>query len=83
MLTVFNPKECLVEGVGASSPPGEEQAEADGLEHSAHGADGNGIKGPLLGEDLTDELFMACKRLVNEVKQEKSACRENIHQERS
>lgn len=49
----------LVEGVGTGSPPGEEQAKADGLEHAGHGANGNGIEGTLLGEDLADELLVA------------------------
>jgi hypothetical protein len=46
----------LVEGVGAGSPVGEEQAEADGLEDTGNGADGNGVKRTLLGEDLGDNL---------------------------
>ena len=49
----------LVEGVGTGSPPGEEQAQADGLEHAGHSANGNCIEGTLLGEDLADELLVA------------------------
>ena len=47
----------LVEGVGAGSPVGEEQAETDSLEDAAHGADGNGISRTLLGDDLGDDLM--------------------------
>lgn len=54
--------ESLVEGVGASSPPGQEQAESDGLEDSGYRANGNGIKRTLLGEDLADELLIVVKR---------------------
>ena len=46
----------LVEGVGAGSPVGEEQAEADGLEDTGKGANGDGVKRTLLGEDLGNEL---------------------------
>jgi hypothetical protein len=54
-------RECLVEGVGASSPPGQEQAETDGLEYPGYSTHGNGIKRSLLGEDLADELLIASK----------------------
>lgn len=40
----------LVEGVGAGSPPGEEQRQADGLEDLGRRADGDRVDGPLLGE---------------------------------
>jgi hypothetical protein len=46
----------LVEGVGAGSPVGEEQAEADSLKDTGNGADSNGVKRTLLGEDLGDNL---------------------------
>jgi hypothetical protein len=46
----------LVEGVGAGSPVGEEQAEPDGLEHAGEGTDGNGVHGTLLGDNLGDDL---------------------------
>lgn len=39
-----------------SSPPGEEQAEANGLEDASKGTDGDGVHGALLSEDLRDEL---------------------------
>jgi hypothetical protein len=48
---------CLVEGVGAGSPVGEEQAKADGLENTGNGTDSNGVERTLLGEDLGDNLF--------------------------
>lgn len=44
------------EGAGAGSPPGHDQAEADSLEDTGKGANGNGIKRALLSEDLGDEL---------------------------
>lgn len=47
---------ALLEGVGARAPPGEEEREADGLEDAGKGANGNGVKRALLGEDLGDEL---------------------------
>jgi hypothetical protein len=46
----------LVEGVGAGSPVGEEQAEADGLEDTGNGTDSDGVKRTLLGDDLGDDL---------------------------
>jgi hypothetical protein len=46
----------LVEWVGAGSPVGQEQAEADGLQDSADNSDGHNIKRTLLGDDLRDEL---------------------------
>ena len=50
----------LVEGVGAGSPVGEEQAEADSLEHAGNSADGDGVHGALLGDDLGDNLLGQC-----------------------
>jgi hypothetical protein len=47
---------CLVEGVGAGSPVGEEHAEANSLEDTGNGADSNGVERTLLGEDLRDNL---------------------------
>ncbi len=46
----------LVEGVGAGSPPSKDQAEADRLEDAGESADGDGVEGAFLGEDLGDEL---------------------------
>lgn len=46
----------LIEGVGAGSPVGEEQAEADGLKDAGKSADGDGVHGALLGNDLGDDL---------------------------
>jgi hypothetical protein len=46
----------LVEGVGAGSPVGKEQAEPDGLEHAGDGTDGNGVHGTLLSDNLGDDL---------------------------
>ena len=50
----------LVEGVGAGSPVGEEQAETDSLEHAGNSADGDGVHGTLLGDDLGDDLLGQC-----------------------
>ena len=50
----------LVEEVGAGSPVGEEQAEADSLEHAGNSADGDGVHGALLGDDLGDNLLGQC-----------------------
>ena len=61
MFTAFKVRERLVEGVGASSPPGQEQAEADGLENPGYGTHGNGIKRSLFGENLADELLIMVK----------------------
>lgn len=47
----------LVEGVGAGSPVGEEQAEADSLEDAGNSADGNGVERALLSKDLGDNLM--------------------------
>ena len=46
----------LVERVGASSPPGEKQAEANSLEDAGKGANSNGVHGAFLGNDLRNEL---------------------------
>ena len=46
----------LVEGVGAGSPVGKEQAEADSLKDTGNGTDSNGVKRALLGDDLRDNL---------------------------
>ena len=46
----------LLEGVGAGTPIGEEQAEADGLENTGKTADKDGVKRALLSEDLGDDL---------------------------
>jgi len=47
----------LVEGIGAGSPVGEEQAEADSLKDTGYGTDGDGVSGPLLGENLGDNRW--------------------------
>ena len=46
----------LVEGVRPGAPPGHEHGQADGLEDAGEGADSDGVKRALLGEDLSDEL---------------------------
>lgn len=46
----------LVKGVGASSPPGEEDGQADRLEQLGGDADADGVEGPLFAEDLGEEL---------------------------
>ena len=50
----------LIEGVGAGSPVGEEQAETDGLKDAGKSADGDGVHGALLGDDLGDNLLGQC-----------------------
>lgn len=52
----------LVEGVGVSSPVGEEQAKTNSLEHTGKGSHCNSVERTLLGEDLRDELYI--KRLA-------------------
>ena len=47
---------CLLEGLYAGTYPGEEERQADSLEDTCDGADGNGIEWALLSEDLSDEL---------------------------
>lgn len=47
----------LVEWVSAGSPPGEEQAQSNRLEHARYGADSHGVKWSLLSEELADELI--------------------------
>lgn len=46
----------LVEGVGASSPPGKEDGKADSLDNLGKDANANGVDGSLLNEDLGDIL---------------------------
>jgi hypothetical protein len=46
----------LVEGVGAGSPVGEEQAEANSLEDAGDGTYGNGVERALLSQNLGDDL---------------------------
>jgi hypothetical protein len=55
----------LVEGVGAGSPVGEEQAEADSLEDTGNGTDSDGVKRALLGNDLGDDLDVVRKHITN------------------
>ena len=45
-----------VKWVGAGSPVGQEQAQANSLENASEGANGNGVERSLLGDDLGDEL---------------------------
>lgn len=55
----------LVEWVGAGSPPGHEEGQANGLEGAGKGANGDGVKRTLLGDDLRDELglrLVCCMR---------------------
>ena len=59
-LPLLHPCTYLVEGVGAGSPVGEEQAEADSLEDAGNSADGDGVHGTLLGDDLGDDLLGQC-----------------------
>ena len=47
----------LLERVGACSPVGEEETEANCLKDTGECADGDGVHGTLLGEDLGDELY--------------------------
>jgi len=56
----------LVEGIGAGSPVGEEQAEADSLKDTGYGTDGDGVSGPLLGENLGDNLKTVSVRFGNQ-----------------
>lgn len=46
----------LVKRVGASAPVGENHGKADGLEKLGQGADADVLDGPLLGEELGEEL---------------------------
>lgn len=48
--------ENLVKGVGPGAPPGEHHAETDSLGEAGDSADGKGVDGALLGEELADEL---------------------------
>ena len=45
----------LLKGVGARSPPGKEDGEADGLEELGEHVDADSLKGALLDEQLRDE----------------------------
>jgi hypothetical protein len=58
----------LVEGVGAGSPVGEEQAKANGLEHAGNGTDSDGVKRALLSEDLGDDLDIVRLEISKHVK---------------
>lgn len=49
----------LIEGVGARSPVGKEQAETDGLEDTSKGPHCNGVERTLLSENLRNELDTA------------------------
>ena len=47
----------LVERVGTSTPPGQEQAETDSFEDAGHSTNCNRVEGSLFSEDLADELY--------------------------
>lgn len=49
----------LLEGVGASSPPSEEDGETHGLDQLGSDADADGINGSLLSKDLRDVLCVS------------------------
>lgn len=46
----------LLKRVGPGAPVGEEDGEADGLEELGKDVQADGLKGLLLGEDLSEEL---------------------------
>lgn len=46
----------LREGVGPGAPPGQKQRQANRLEDLGRSADGNGVDGALLGENLVEVL---------------------------
>jgi hypothetical protein len=48
--------DCLVERVGARSPPGEEQTQSNRLEYTTDGTNGDRVEGPFLRENLSQEL---------------------------
>lgn len=47
----------LLKGVGARSPPGEEDRQADSLEQLGEDADTDLLERPLLDEELAEELL--------------------------
>ena len=49
----------LLEGVGASSPPGEEDRQANRLKELGDDVDADCLEGTFLGESLLEELEMA------------------------
>ncbi|KAG7054742.1 hypothetical protein JMJ77_0007217 [Colletotrichum scovillei] len=53
---IHNTLNPLVEGVGAGSPPGEEDRQTDSLNNLGQDADANGVDGALLNKDLGDVL---------------------------
>jgi hypothetical protein len=60
----------LLEGVGAGSPVGEEQAEADSLEDTSNSTDGDGVKRTLLGQDLGDDLVIVSTWSIQNIEAE-------------
>ncbi|KAH3904991.1 hypothetical protein HBH56_225910 [Parastagonospora nodorum] len=57
-----------IEGVGAGSPVGKEQAKANGLEHTGNGTDSDGVKRALLAEAMKiKEPSSGCGLLAVEV----------------
>lgn len=54
--THSNQADDLLEWVGAGTPPGEEHAETDSLEHAGNNTNGDSVEWALLGDDGGDEL---------------------------
>ena len=57
-VAMFSRTRRLVEWVGTGSPPGKEQTQANCLEYTSEGANGNGVHGTSLSENLRDNLFL-------------------------
>jgi len=55
---------CLVEGVGASSPVGEEHAESNSLHDAGKSTNSNSVDGALLSQDLGDDLVQLARKEV-------------------
>lgn len=47
----------LIKGIRSCSPPREEEAQSNSLEHPADQAYSNSIEGPLLGDDVANKLL--------------------------
>jgi len=50
-------RECLLERVGAGSPPGQEQRQSNGLEDAGKSTNGDGVERAFLSGDLSDERW--------------------------
>lgn len=50
------PQKHLLKGRGTGTPPGENQAQANGLEDTGKSANSDGVEGTLLSDDLGDDL---------------------------